>query len=396
LGKRIETLEVVYDFPMADRKTIARSTAASLRAFAQKAEPTPVVLGFDGFIDSIISVVETRYGVDRFDPIPTIGRLGEKITAAAGKSSNYELVVKQQKLGGNGPIMANAMARAGLKVDYIGALGDPSRGVHPIFEAFSKIATLHTIAAPAATDALEFSDGKLMLGKLEPLNDVNQQRIDETLGRAAYAKLLTDAKLLGMVNWSMCPMLGTIIEALASDVLPADAEKPVVFIDLTDPEKRTLADLQRVLEELRHLATMTRVYLGMNLKESGQVAEALGLVVDDEPELAIEATASMIREALGLRGAIVHPRRAAAGAVMNEQGVEERATFFGPFVEHPRLSTGAGDNFNAGFCLGLLAGMPLPQCLCCGTATSGFYVRNAQSPRLDELAAFCDGLPDPQ
>lgn len=382
---------------MTDRKTTATSTAAALRAFADTAAATPVVLGFDGFIDSIISVVDKRYDVDTYDPVPTIARFAEKIAAAAGKSSNYELVVKQQKLGGNGPIMANAMARAGFRVDYVGAVGNAANdGPHPIFEGFAEIATLHPIAPPALTDALEFSDGKLMVGKHESLRGVNQTQIDAVLGREAYAKLIFGAKLLGVVNWSMCPLLGTVFDALADEVLPRDAAKPQVFIDLTDPEKRTEQDLKHALDEIANLATMTGVTLGLNLKEASQVAHVLGIEIDDEPELAIEATAARLRAALGLRCCVVHPRRAAAGAMLDDAGNEHRATFFGPFIENPKLSTGAGDNFNAGFCLGLLAGLPIDQMLCAGTATSGYYVRSATSPSLADLAGFCDDLPEPE
>lgn len=382
---------------MTDRKTTATSTAAALRAFADTAAATPVVLGFDGFIDSIISVVDKRYDVDTYDPVPTIARFAEKIAAAAGKSSNYELVVKQQKLGGNGPIMANAMARAGFRVDYIGAVGNAANdGPHPIFAGFAEIATLHSIAPPALTDALEFTDGKLMVGKHESLRGVNQAQIDAVLGREAYAKLIFGAKLLGVVNWSMCPLLGTVFDALADEVLPRDAAKPQVFIDLTDPEKRTEQDLKHALDEIANLATMTGVTLGLNLKEASQVAHVLGIEIDDEPELAIEATAARLRAALGLRCCVVHPRRAAAGCLVDDAGNEHRATFFGPFIENPKLSTGAGDNFNAGFCLGLLAGLPIDQMLCAGTATSGYYVRSATSPSLADLAGFCDDLPEPE
>ncbi|MEM1354272.1 MAG: PfkB family carbohydrate kinase [Planctomycetota bacterium] len=379
---------------MPSRTEIATATAADLRRFAPTAGDTPVLIGFDGFIDSIISVVDKRYDVDRYDPIPTIARFAEKIAAAAGKSSNYELVTRQQKLGGNGPIMANAMARAGFDIHYVGAVG--AGEIHPIFKEFEAIAKLHGIAAPAFTDALEFSDGKLMIGKHESLRNVKQEQIDAVLGRDTFTKLVRGVKLLATVNWSMCPLLGTVWDALADEILPGNAQRPAVFIDLTDPEKRTEQDLKTALDEIANLATMTQVTLGMNLKEASQVAHVLGIEVEDEPELAIESTAAMLREALSLHCAVVHPRRAAAGAMLGEDGQVHRATFHGPFIENPVLSTGAGDNFNAGFCLGMLAGMPIEQCLCAGTATSGFYVRNAKSPTLDGLAGFCETLPEPQ
>ena len=71
-------------------------------------------------------------------------------------------------------------------------------------------------------------------------------------------------------------------------------------------------------------------------------------------------------------------------------------SFAGPFVQQPKISTGAGDHFNAGFCLGRVLGMGLEECLCIGVATSGYYVRNAQSATGKQLAEFIAELPEPQ
>ena len=49
----------------------------------------------------------------------------------------------------------------------------------------------------------------------------------------------------------------------------------------------------------------------------------------------------------------------------------------------------------AGF-LGRLAGLSLEESLCTDTASSGYYVRNAASPTLEELADFLDALPAPE
>ena len=77
---------------------------------------TRVVVGFDGFVDEIITVVDKRHGEGQYEPVKTIAAMADKIRAASGESTNYELIVKQQKLGGNGPIMANALACLGFDV----------------------------------------------------------------------------------------------------------------------------------------------------------------------------------------------------------------------------------------------------------------------------------------
>jgi sugar/nucleoside kinase (ribokinase family) len=88
---------------------------------------------------------------------------------------------------------------------------------------------------------------------------------------------------------------------------------------------------------------------------------------------------------------VIHPRRSAAAAT-----ADESARFSGPFVQQPKISTGAGDHFNAGFCLGRVLGLSLEESLCAGVATSGYYVREAASPTAAQLADFVAELPPPQ
>ncbi len=382
---------------MTDRAAIARSAAAGLRAFAGQIQKTPVIIGFDGFVDSIIAVVDKRQDTERYDPLHTIAELGSRISAAAGRSSNIELVTKLEKLGGNGPIMANAMARAGFDVTYIGPLGEGV--IHPVFNEFAQIARVYSIADPAHTDALEFDDGKLMLGKHASLRHVNQHTIDQQIGRETYVELIRKTKFLGMVNWTMLTQLNTIWEALIEDVLPKMDNDRMIFIDLADPSKRTQGDIAQAMALTRRLNSESKVVVGFNLSEAVQIAQVLGVKVpesDIQQKQAIEKMAVDLRAALDVMCVVVHPREGAAAAIRQDDGKVVTGQFKGPFVSKPKLSTGAGDNFNAGFCLGLLAGLPIEACLCTGTATSGFYVRNGQSPTLDDLAAFCDVLPQPE
>ena len=348
------------------------------------------VIGLDGFVDEIIAVVDKRHADGRYDPIKTIDVLGEKILRAAGESSNYELVVKQQKLGGNGPIMANALASLRLNVTYIGALGYP--GLHPVFQHFAGNATVISVAEPGHTDALEFDDGKLMLGKYESLNDVGWANLVDRVGKDALQQQVDRATLIGLVNWTMLPHMSDIWDHLREEVLPAAPAAPrTLFIDLADPEKRTHQDIAAALKLLTRFQERIEVILGLNLKEAMEVAEVLGLPVGADPEGSIVELASSIRAALDLGCVVVHPRRAAAAATRTES-----AEFAGPFVQHPRISTGAGDHFNAGFCLGRILGLDLDESLCAGVACSGYYVRSGQSPSAAQLAEFVAELPPPE
>src|ERR1700734_1525601 len=107
----------------AARQQIAHQTAGKLRAGAARVPTFNTLVGLDGFVDEIISVVDRRHDFERFEAIRTIDAFGRRVVAAAGQSSNLELVVRQVKLGGNGPILAGALAAFGARLTYIGALG---------------------------------------------------------------------------------------------------------------------------------------------------------------------------------------------------------------------------------------------------------------------------------
>jgi sugar/nucleoside kinase (ribokinase family) len=190
-----------------------------------------------------------------------------------------------------------------------------------------------------------------------------------------------------------------IWEYLLDEVLPGLAEpelgRRVVFVDLADPEKRTREDLRRALETCARFQKHAEVILGYNLKEALQVAEVLGVAQPRQPEEEIEPLSAELRHHLDVHTVVIHPRSGAAAAAITSDG-QETARFAGPLVKRPKLSTGAGDNFNAGFCIGHLAGLSLEQRLCLGTATSGYYVRNARSGELEQLAVFCEELPAPE
>ena len=67
-----------------------------------------------------------------------------------------------------------------MKVTYLGNLGYPN--LHPVFRDFATRAEVHSIAEPGTTDALEFDDGKIMIGKHASLKEINWQNIQARYG----------------------------------------------------------------------------------------------------------------------------------------------------------------------------------------------------------------------
>src|SRR5438132_7303404 len=192
--------------------------AADLLAGVARASQMSAFIGLDGFVDEILHVVDKRESAEKYVRLPAIAQLAQRLAAAAGRSANLELVSQRTKLGGNGPIMANALASFGLKVTYLGNLGYPH--LHPVFDEFARRAEVHSIAEPGHTDALEFDDGKIMLGKHSSLKEVNWTNIQTRFGRDKFATRFEGSDLIAFVNWTMIPYMSDVWEALQREFCP--------------------------------------------------------------------------------------------------------------------------------------------------------------------------------
>ena len=342
------------------------------------------VVGLDGFVDTILPPVALRTAQgEAFTPITIITGFGQRILGAAGKSTNLEFYPRMDKLGGNGPIMASALLAQGAQMTYIGALGRAA--IHPAFADLAARARVVSLCDPAATTAVEFSDGKLMLGMMRSLDEITPEKISAVMGDGAYRAALGAADLVGLVNWTMIPNLTSVFNDLVTRVLPRVAVRPgrIFFFDLADPEKRSRADLAYALETIGKFEQFGRVTLGLNLKEAQQVFTTLGFGIETETEAGLRVMAEKIRARLDLTTVVVHPKESAACATRGST-----CWVPGPYVAQPLLTTGAGDHFNAGFAAAQLMGLSPEASLGLGVCTSGHYVRTARSPSLADLESF--------
>ena len=79
------------------------SQIEKLKLTAQKLKETRLtksaLVGFDGFVDEIIHLVDERKDINEFERIKTMTAFADRIKQAAGKSCNIEMVINQAKLG---------------------------------------------------------------------------------------------------------------------------------------------------------------------------------------------------------------------------------------------------------------------------------------------------------
>lgn len=302
-------------------------------------------------------------------------------------STNIELVNQVIKLGGNGPIMANALASFGLRVTYLGTLGYPT--LHPVFSNFAQQAEVYSIAEPGHTDALEFEDGKIMLGKHYPLKDVTWPNIQARFGREKFESKFRSADLVGFVNWTMLPYMSDVWASLQKELCPAlNGRRRTMFIDLADPEKRTREDISRALQLIAGFEKYFDVVLGLNEKEAVAIGEVVGVKTSDHSPEGMAKLTAEINRLVPVSTVVVHPVTYALASSKQVVSLVE-----GPYVAKPLITTGAGDHFNSGFCLGKLLGFENELCVLLGVTTSGHYVRTAHSPGIKDLLQMLQNWP---
>ncbi|WP_454053162.1 hypothetical protein [Clostridium sp. Marseille-Q7071] len=343
------------------------------------------VVGFDGFVDELVHAVDIRKSPGEYERIKTLKSFGERISKAAGLSTNIEKVPLKIKLGGNGPIMCDALINLGLDLTYIGALGEDD--IHEVFKDMTKNCRTISICNPSYTEAYEFEDGKLITSKQNSMKEINWDLIDKKIGLSTFRELIEECKLLAMVNWTTLPYMNEILENMISKINPyIKSTDKFVFFDLADIEKRTEEDVIKVLNLISNFNLKFKAILGLNKKECFDVAKVLKLPSIDGKNynnMDLRATCREISENIDVYAVVVHP--------VDEALSYCNGTYYhtlGSFTANPKITTGAGDNFNAGFCFGQLLDLSIQLSLLLGTAVSGYYVREGKSPNKEELVNF--------
>lgn len=339
---------------------------------AQPLKKARCLVGFDGFIDDIVTAVDMREGLS-YKEILTISHFAEKIASFSGKSGNIELVLKRKKIGGNAPILTLGLLEGGHQISLAATLGNP---LDPLFASLKeRCEALYSLGEPGYSTAAEFNDGKVIFGQMR---DLIHLKAEDVLQKVPdFVKRLEQCDLFASVNWTMLPMMNDLWALLLKKIFPnLSPKKRIFFVDLADPAKRSDSDLKEALNLLKRINDYFEVHLGLNQREAERIRSLFDSTLKflDPMDLCRK-----LQQATGLSRILIHSPRFAC------DGIHRIET---PFVENPKLTTGAGDNFNAGYLNGILYGIQDKEALRFGAATASYYVRFGKSPTLEELALF--------
>lgn len=347
----------------------------------ENGEPTNIqcLVGFDGYIDEIYQVVKSRETDDQFKRYKLIKDFGERILLAAGKSADIEIVLKEMRFGGNAPIMANALSTLSFNTTCIGQM-DSDEGTNPFEHMNSECIKIST-GNCSKTMALEFCDGKIMLGNLSG-KSLNWETIKQKVGLDQLTKHIKNSSLISIVNWSGLDHMNEIVNGLKTDIFDhlteAFLKNKYLFFDLSDPSARSKEKLEVILKQIKELGKKFKVILGLNENE----AYKLGLILESEAN-SIEEIGKDILKLLEINYVCVHTNYNIFGFSEDTMLIYE-----GMHVLNPVISTGAGDNFNAGLCMGFLEDCSFYQSMILGQATASFYISKGKSPKRKELSNY--------
>ena len=333
-----------------------------------------LVVGFDGFVDTITRPV--RQSATEGSPaqvFETIQEFGQFLVGCAEKSCSIELKLEAKQLGGNLPFLSRCAGILGMDVTCIGMLGEDGI-VEPQFQEMP--CTLYSFAAAGQSTVLEFRDGKVFLASEYPLSDDPWTTIrDVTAGNASL--LFRGADLIALVNWSELSFAQKLWEVVYSEALdgePCDKTR-FAFFDLCDCSRRTAGDIESVLRLIGHFSSQRTTILSVNENEANVIATR---------NLDCGGDSALIGETLcnryGIDEVLVHTIH--ESVLVTPRGVTRQPTIF---VEYPKISAGAGDNFNAAYCFGALMGMTDEERISFANRLASFYVSHGYSPALDEI-----------
>lgn len=337
-----------------------------------------IFMGFDGFVDKILKPVKikTRQTAVAFK---TMDEFADYIKEKAGKSCSIDMEVVQERIGGNMPIVANALGTLGCKTICAGAMGFPE--IRPVFWGMSSNCSLISVSEPGYCSALEFEDGKLMLATNSAIDGLDYEKILSAIPEDMLIQYLCTCDAVTFLNWGELLCSNDIWEKLLINIMPACrfSEKKIMLVDFSDFSKRTDNEVLKMREILRGFSRYFKITVSLNENELELFLEKLKFTDNDTYEAKMIALSRwftcenfvvhLLDSSYYVKGGKVHT-------------VDKKV------IKQPKIITGGGDNFNAGLLLGLLLRLDIQEAIRMGSALSCLYVENGKEVELKQLVNY--------
>ncbi|CAD5265299.1 MULTISPECIES: hypothetical protein [unclassified Imperialibacter] len=366
---------------MAYSVTMLEDLLQTLQSNGKDFASKQVFVGFDGFIDKIKKAIKQKAGKNTVF-FKTLPEFSERINSASGKSGQIEMITQKVKLGGNAPIFANTMGKLKVRTICFGSLGYPKP--HSVFTDLNENCEVMSVLNPGESDAIEFDDGKMIFSDLSVFEEYDWAYIKKTADMQRMSDAIRGSHLIAFLDWVNLPHASDIWKGVLEEIIePSGKRDFLFFFDLCDPTKKTTSQIKQTLKLISKFSQFGKVTLGLNENEALKLWAAIKSAEGVSKDVAtppVREAGAVIYQFMDIDCLLLHPSDRTI-AFTKKEVLELK----GNPVVNPKVLTGGGDNLNAGYCQGLLHGLPLSQCLLLGMATAGAYIENGYSPGISDI-----------
>lgn len=322
-----------------------------------------VIAGFDGYIDRIYKAIreESNYFTNIYD-------FGNYLMSKHPRSCAIQMDLVSERMGGNAPLFVNTLRRLVSEVNLVGMLGKDI--INPLFNNLPLNGLNISFADPAETIAIEYSSSKLFLSpRLSTLPD-----LDDIIKKYKLEDMMIESDLVALLNWGEIDFMMDLWKLIWNKVFSSQQSdsKKFIFIDLADISRHSTERIENLLLLIKDFATKRKVILGLNGNECQMLSKKLnyeGSIIDQMRYLYSKSDAAIV----------VHTKDVSM-AFDGESFAEKKVRV----ITNPVIATGVGDNFNAGFCYGILNEYSLEKCIEYGNSCAYIYLKSGSPCRTVE------------
>jgi len=356
-----------------------------LRQTVHLIQKKQILAGFDGFIDTIVKPVR-KFGADgKFEYFDTIAEFGTFIGEHSHKSTSIQYEIKRRKPGGNTPNFIMALDALCLNPTAVGMLSTEAGDIDPIFMELGN--RRYSYLAAGTATAFEFSDGKIFFSSASVPGINRDEKIFTRLVNAfpQFSEAVAAADLIAFLNWSELPFAQDLWHDIYIHAIsPAETDKTrFVFFDLSDTSAKSPSEIEELLTLIKKISERRKTILSLNKNEALDICTKIICTEITEiidQHCSVADTAELLFRRISIDELVVHQHTESMS--LSEEGM---VTEHCVFNKNPKISTGAGDHFNAAYCYASLAGLPAAEKLRFANAYSGAYIAKGASPGLDDI-----------
>jgi sugar/nucleoside kinase (ribokinase family) len=354
--------------------------------FKRQAPLKTCFLGFDGYLDSLYSIVKSRSDAINWERMGSMREFGNLVVDIAGSSANIERVLKKKIFGGFAPNTNRALNALGVETILVAALGLPNLSQY--YKPSSLVKSI-SIANPGETLGLEFDDGKIMITDFEPILNINRETLLKSVSKSKLIDYINKSNILGFGHWALVPQLNDIWDYFLNDLFPFVSEKKskLFFVDIADITKRSKKDIIEMINILQKVDQEIPVMLTVNDREAIRLSHILSNVKTikskKEKDSDFFKGGQLINNEINLSYFVIHsPHFATISTYTDHYWITEG------YTSTPKFTVAAGDHFNSGVAISISSKMTPPESILIGNALTAIFVRTGLSPDLNQLIQY--------